>query len=158
MEHDEFVERARSNEIFWGVNGFFRPVFLAWGIGVLLAVVAASLLALAPALVFGVYCVLHQEYAALAWALPTVLAFLAGKPNLNCISGFPWVICAVIGLALTIFFGPLHLVGGLLPGLTWFLSGAVKGVTMVSMESRLSESAEAYKKLKESGALFFRGT
>jgi hypothetical protein len=158
MEHDEFVERTRNNEILWGITGFFRPVALAWGTGGLVAVVAGSLLAFAPALVFGVYCVLHQEYAALAWALPTTLAFMVGVPNLNCIAGFPWVICAAIGLVLTFFFGPLHLVGGLLPGLTWFLSGAVKGVTMVSMESRLHESPKAYKKLKESGALFFRGT
>jgi hypothetical protein len=138
-----------------GYRDFTAPCY--WPGERLLAVVAASLLALAPAFAFGVYCVLGQKYAALAWALPATLAFIAGTPNLNCIIGFPWALCAGIGLALMIFYGPLHLVGGLLPSVTWLLASAIKGTTMMSMKDRLIESAEAYKRLKEADVLFFRG-
>jgi hypothetical protein len=157
MEHDEFVEKTRGDEIVWGVRGFLRPVFYVWGTGGLAVVVAMSILVLTPALGFGVYCFSHHKYVAMAWALPAVLAFIAGKPNLNCIAGSVWVICALVGWVLSIFFGPYHLVGGLLPGLTWFLAGALRGTTMVSMGDRLRESPEAYRKLKESGLMSFRG-
>lgn len=158
MEHEEFVERVRNESILWGVKGFYRPVFLARGTGGLVAVVVESIFALVPALAFIGYCVLRQEYVPPAWALPTTLAFLMGTPGLNCISGLPWGICAIVGFVLQIFFGPLHLIGGLLPGLTWFLSGAVRGTAMGALESKLLESPETYRKLQEEDVLILHRT
>jgi hypothetical protein len=157
MEHNEFVEKTRSNAIVWGVERFYRAVFLVWGTSGLFWILAASLLILAPALAFVLYCLLHSRFFAVAWTLPVVLAFLAGIPNLNLIAGSIWVLCALIGVVVAVFFGPLHLVGALLPFLTWFLSGALKGTTMVSMEDRLRESQESYRRLKESGILIIHG-
>ena len=87
-----------------------------------------------------------------------VLAFLVGRPNLNLIAGFPWLLCFLIGVVCAIFLDwLLHLVGGSLPFVTWVLSGAHRGMTMVAMEDELRESAEAYNKLKKAGVLVVRG-
>ncbi len=56
MEHNEFVEKSRGSEMVWGVEGFYRPVHLVWGLFGLLSVLAVSLLILTPTLGFGFYC------------------------------------------------------------------------------------------------------
>lgn len=70
-----------------------------------------------------------------------VLAFLVGRPNLNMIAGFPWLLCFLIGVVCAIFFGRLHVISGFLPFVTWVLSGAHRGMTMVAMEDELRESS-----------------
>lgn len=156
MEHDEFVTKSSSGGISWGVQGFFRPVFIVWGIRGLLAVGTLSLLVLAPLLGFAFYSTWHEQFGPLAWVLPGLLAFYAGRPNLNLIAGLPWMGCALAGVLTSFWFGPAHLVGGILPCVSWFLSGALKGTTMMAMGDRLSASKDAYDKLKASGTLLIR--
>ncbi len=155
MDHAEFVRQSSGRAVFWGVHTFLRPVRLVWGIRGLFVVAAASLLVLAPTFGFGFYAVRQGHFGGLAWALPALLAFFVGRPNLNCVAALPWVICALIGLVVAIFFGPLHYVGGVLPGITWMLAGALRGTTMQAMQERLRESPQAYDKLKRSGEMLF---
>lgn len=158
MEHDEFVSKSSSGAILWGVQGFFRPVSIVWGIRGLLAIGILSLVVLAPLLGFAFHLAWHGQYARLVWVLPGLLAFYAGRPNLNLIAGLPWMIGALAGILASFWFGPADLVGGILPCVIWFLSGALKGTTMVAMGDRLSASKAAYDKLKASGKLLIHGS
>ena len=158
MKHPEFVERARGNSFLWGVRGFYRPVGIVWGVGGLLAALAVTFVVLAPVSAFIIYGVWSAHYGALIWTLPIMLAFLSGGPALNAIDLSKWIICALVGLVCGEFFGPVHLVGGLLPGLTWFLVGAQKGATMMAMEDRLQHSAESYERLRKAGLLIVSET
>ena len=155
MEHNEFVEKSGGSGSVpvWGIRGFYRPVYLVWGLFGLLDALAVSLLVLTPAIGFVCYCVWSARYAALIWTFPMIRAFLSGRPNLNMIAGLPWILCIFIGMVCAFFFGRLYFVGGSLPFVTWVLSGAQKGMTMEEMEDELRESAETYKKLQESGTL-----
>ena len=157
LTHDEFLEKTRAKEVLWGVRGFFRPVLLVLGPGGLLRVLAFTLLLLAPALGFGLYCVWSAHYTELVWMLPIALAFLMSRPDPNAIELCLWVICALIGQVCATFFGPVHLVAGLLPGLAWFCFCALKGTTMVAMREHLHESPETYETLRESGILIISG-
>ncbi len=142
----------------WGVDGFYRAVSIVWGLRGLLTVGALSLLVLAPSLGFAVYAIWQERYGSLAWVLAGILAFSAGRPNLNLIEGLPWVGCAFAGVLASVWWGPSHLVGGILPGVTWFLAGALRGTTMVAMGDRLSASKVAYDHLKASGRLLIQDT
>ncbi len=158
IEHAEFVQRTQTDGILWGVRGFYHPVLIVWGFGALLAALAVTLAVLTPAFGFAFYCVWSAQYGGLLWMLPITFAFLIGGPGLNGLDLFKWILCALVGLACAAFFGPVHLAGGLVPGLTWLLAGAHKGVIMVAMEDRLRDSAEAYERIRQAGLLFVSKT
>ncbi len=153
MEHEEFVAKASAGNMLWGVRGFTRAVFLVWRTRGVLYVAVAALFGLAPLLGFAAYSAWSGQYGSLAWILPGVLAFYTGKPNMNLIDGLPWLACILVGLVASAWFGPLHLFGGFVPCLTWFLSGALKGTVMQMMKERLRASKDSYDRLKASGRL-----
>ena len=70
----------------------------------------------------------------------------------------PWwgVIVAIVGVILSFIFGGYHVIGGLLPGISWFAMGALKGSTMVAMQDKLMESKALYENLRDDGMLVFR--
>jgi hypothetical protein len=153
MDHREFVEKTGQDEILWGVKGFYRPVRIVWGPGKLLGILALALLVLTPMLGFAAYCVWSARYGALIWTLPMILAFFMGGPGPNLFSLLPWMICFVIGIVCSQFLGTLHFVAGLLPGVIWFMSCALRGTTMVEMGDTLRKSAETYDRLRKSDLL-----
>jgi hypothetical protein len=157
MDHQEFVTKTSAGDILWGVRGYTRAVFLVWRTRGLLYVVVAALFGLMPLLGFAAYSAWSGQYGSLAWTLPGVLAFYTGKPNLNLIDGVAWLACVLVGLVASAWLGPLHLFGGLVPCVTWFLSGALKGAVMQMMEERLRASKESYDRLKVSGNLLLPG-
>jgi hypothetical protein len=157
MEHQEFVERTSAGDMSWGVRGYTRAVFLVWRTRGLLYLAVAALFGLLPLLGFAVYSAWSSQYGALAWILPGMLAFYAGKPNLNLINSLPWLACGLAGLVASTWFGALSLFGGLLPCVTWFLSGALKGTVMQMMGERLRASKDSYDRLNVSGRLLLPG-
>lgn len=157
MEHQEFVAKTSAGDLPWGVRGFTRAVLLVWRTPGLLYVAVAALFALMPLLGFAAYSAWRGQYWALAWIAPGVLAFYTGRPNLNLIDGLPWVGCVLVGLVASAWFGALHLFGGLVPCVMWFISGALRATVMQMMEERLRASKDSYDSLKASGRLLLPG-
>jgi hypothetical protein len=155
MEHSEFISRCEGPDVFWGVKGFFRPVFRIWGSaqGILIAFVAAAILS--ATLAYGLFLILSGKPLSLFWLLPCLFGFFAGNPGLNAIAGAGYVIVAVVGVILSFIFGGHHVIGGFLPGISWFAMGALKGSTMVAMQDKLMESKALYEDLRDDGTLFF---
>jgi hypothetical protein len=78
-----------------------------------------------------------------------------GNPGLNLIGLSFFMILAIVGVILSFIFGAHHFIGGLLPGISWFATGALKGSTTVAMQDRLIESKALYENLRDDGTLFF---
>lgn len=153
MEHQEFVAKTCAGDLLWGVRGFTPAVLLVWRTPGLLYVAVATLLGLLPLLGFAAFSAWLGQYGALAWIVPSALAFYAGRPNLNLIAGLPWFACLLVGLVASAWFGALHLIGGLVTCVSWFLSSALKGTVMQMMGGKLRASKDAYDRLKASGRL-----
>jgi len=151
MEHDEFV--AKSGAFAWGVRGVAASVRAIWGARGLALYLLACLLALAPLLVFGAWCVAVGRYVPLIWVVPAAVAFVRARPGLNVVDGMPWLACAIGALIVSLWSGPVHLLGGAAVVATWILTAAVRGTTMVMVEGRLRASKDAYEQLRDSGNL-----
>ena len=134
------MESPRGAEISWPGKGFYGTAYHVLGPGGLFKVLALSFVLLTPGLGFGFYCVWSAHYAALAWALPLMLAVLMSRPDPNAIGLALWVIVLCIGLVCAVFLAPVHAVGGFLPGLTWLLFSALQGTTVIAMKEHLRES------------------
>ena len=156
MEHGEFIARCEGPDVFWGVKGFFRPVFriLGPGKGILIVLVAAAIMS--ATLAYGVLLILAGKPLSLFWLLPCLFGFYAGNPGLNGLQGAVFVIVAIAGVILSFIFGGHHVIGGLLPGISWFAMGALKGSTMVAMQDKLVESKALYEHLRDDGTLVCR--
>jgi len=157
MDHQEFVAKTSAEGVLWGVHGFTRAVFLVWRTRGLLYVAVGALLALMPLLGLAAYSAWRGQYGSLAWIVPGMLAFYTGRANLNFIDGLPWLACVLVGLMASAWFGPLHLFGGFVPCVTWFLSGTLKGAVMQMMQERLRASKDSYDRLNASGRLLLPG-
>ena len=66
------------------------------------------------------------------------------------------MIGAIVGVILSFIFGGHHIIGGMLPGISWFAMGVLKGSTMVAMQGKLMESKVLYENLRDDGMLVFR--
>ena len=155
MEHDEFVARSSANSLLWGGRGVGSAVRALWGARGLALYALASALALSPTIGIAAWSAWHERYGALGWLVPGLLAFAAARPGLNLIDGLPWLACGLIGLAVSIWAGPLHLLGGAAVVATWILAGAVRGSALVSLENRLRASRDDYERLRAAGKLTF---
>lgn len=151
MEHDEFV--AKSGAFAWGVRGVAASVRAVWGGRGFALYFLACLLALAPLLVFGLWCAALGRYVALVWMVPAAAAFLRAPAGLNVADGMPWLACGIVALIVSLWAGPVHLLGGAVVVATWILTAAVRGTTMVMLEGRLRASKDAYEQLRDSGNL-----
>jgi hypothetical protein len=156
MEHCDFVMRCQGPDVFWGVKSFFRSVFRILGSakGILIVLVAAVILSASVA--YGLFLIFVGEPLSLFWLLPCLFGFFTGNPGLNGFELAFFVIVAVASVILTFIFGGHHVIGGLLPGISWFAMGVLKGSTMVAMQERLMESRALYENLRDEGILFFR--
>ncbi|HEY8251456.1 MAG TPA: hypothetical protein VIG70_12700 [Burkholderiales bacterium] len=155
MEHSEFVARSSANSLLWGVRGVGGAVLALWGASGLAWYALASLLALSPTLGIAAWAAAHGRYGALGWLVPGVLAFAAARPGLNLVAGSPWLACGLLGVAVSIWLGPLHLLGGAAVVATWILAGAVRGSALVSLQNRLLASSDDYERLRAAGKLSF---
>ena len=155
MEHQEFVARSSANSLLWAGRGVGKAVLALWGAGGVACYALASFLALSPAIGIAVWSALHGRYGALGWLVPSALAFAAARPGLNLIDALPWLGCALIGLVVSIWAGPLHLLGGAAVVATWILAGAVRGTALVSLQNRLLASKDDYERLRDAGKLIF---
>ena len=87
-----------------------------------------------------------------------LFGFYVGNPGLNGLQGAVFVIVAIAGVILPFIFGGHHVIGGLLPGISWFAMGALKGSAMVAMQDNLIESKALYEHLRDDGTLVFRSS
>jgi len=117
--------------------------------------IAAAILS--ASIAYGLYLIFVDKPLALFWLLPCLFGFFTGQPGLNLIELSVFVIFAVISVILYFIFGAHHVIGGLLPGISWFAMGALKGSTMVAMQDRLIKSKVLYENLRDDGTLFFLG-
>jgi len=156
MEHSDFITRCEGPDVFWGVKGFFRSVFRVWGSdkGILIVLVAAAILS--TSIAYGLFLISVGKPLSLFWLLPCLFGFFTGNPGLNGLELAFFVIVAVVSVILSFIFGGHHVIGGLLPGISWFAMGVLKGSTMVAMQERLMESRALYENLRDDGILFFR--
>jgi hypothetical protein len=157
MEHSDFIIRCRGSDVFWGVKGFFRPLFRIWGParGILIVLVAAAILS--ASIAYGLYLIFVGKPLSLFWLLPCLFGFFTGHPGLNGFELTVFMIFAVVSVVLSFIFGAYHVIGGLLPGISWFAMGSFKGSTIVAMQDRLIKSKALYEKLRDDGTLFFLG-
>jgi hypothetical protein len=153
MEHDEFVDRSSSKAFVWGVRRVTSAVFEVWGAAGLAAYGLACGLAMAPPLALAAWSAMQGRYAAVAWIVPAAFAYLAARPRLNLVDASPWLACALAGLVLSLWWGPLHLLGGAAVVASWILAGTVRGITMAFLEGRLRSSKVAYERLRATGNL-----
>ena len=149
MEHSDFVSSHQKTEFLWGVNGFYRPLFRICGPTQGAIAIGASVAVLACSFGYAAWVLHSRSYLALLWLFPSVYGFLAGHPRLNGIELLLYICLAIVGLLL----GEHHVVGGLLPGLSWFAMGIVKGVSMEMIGERLAESKELFEAVKADGIL-----
>ncbi|MGD9040178.1 MAG: hypothetical protein PVH82_11130 [Desulfobacteraceae bacterium] len=156
MEHSDFITRCEGPDIFWGVKNFFRSVFRIWrpAKGILIVVVAAAIFS--ASIAYGLFLIFVGKPLSLIWLVLCLFGFLTGKPGLNGLELAFFVIVAVLGVVLSFVLGGHHVIGGLLPGISWFAMGVLKGSTMVAMQERLIESRALYENLRDDGTLFFR--
>ena len=149
MEHSAFVSSHQKTEFLWGVNGFYRPLFRICGPTQGAVAVGASVAVLACSFGYAAWVLHSGTYLALLWLLPSLYGFLAGHPGLNGIELLLYVGLAIFGS----LFGEHHVVGGLLPGLSWFAMGAIKGVSMGLIGERLARSRELFEAVRDDGTL-----
>ena len=64
------------------------------------------------------------------------------------------MLVAGVGCGLALAVEPRNYLGGLVPGVTWVLSGAVKGTIMSEMGAELLPSEAAFNRLRDAGLLF----
>ncbi len=157
MEYSEFVTKIKEPNFQWGVKGFYRPVYLVWGPLRSLPIALFALAILGLGVGFAVYSFYIGKPLSAIWIIPSLFAFFAPIPSLNCISGIPYGIFAIIGLILALFLGSHHLFAGLIPGITWLAMGVLKGTTMVGIGDELVKSKDLYDRLRTDGTLFFKG-
>lgn len=156
MEHEEFVAKNSAEEAVWRgwtVNGLIPAIFLVRGIPGVLGFVFWALIVHMPVAVFAALSGSRGQYGAMIWTLPALFAFLVAPTNVNAIQGIPFFLCIPAGAVISAWFGRLHLWGGLLPIVIYYLSGALKGVAMEGMERRLMESKGSFDRLNASGRL-----
>ncbi len=149
MEHSEFVANRERPEFIWGVKGFYRPVFRICGRAEGIFVVSLSVAVVACTVGYATWVVNSGSYGALIWLLPIAYGYLTAHPGLNGIEFLLFVGIAFVGLLL----GAQHIVGGLLPGLSWFAMGAIKGMTIVGIGARLASSKSAFETARDDGIL-----
>ena len=149
MEHSDFVSRDQKTEFLWGVNGFYRPLFRICGPTQGAIAVGASLAVFACSFGYAAWALHSGSYLALLWLLPSLYGFLAGHPGLNGIELIFYICLAAAGL----FFGEHHVIGGLLPGLSWFAMGMIKGVYMEMIGEKLVRSRELFDATRDDGTL-----
>ena len=149
MEHSDFVTSHQRTEFLWGVNGFYRPLFRICGPTQGAIAVGASLAVFACSFGYAAWALHSGSYLALLWLLPSLYGFLSGHPGLNGIELVFYICLATAGL----FFGEHHVIGGLLPGFSWFAMGATKGVSMELIGERLAQSEELFEAARDDGTL-----
>jgi hypothetical protein len=116
MEHSDFTARCKGSDVFWGVNGFYRPVFRIWGSvkGVLFVLLALGILS--ASIAYGVFVMSVGKPLSLFWLLPCLFGFLLGNPGLNGFELAFFGLVAVVGVILSFIFGGHHVIGACFPG------------------------------------------
>ncbi len=147
MEHSDFVTHYERTEFLWGVKGFYRPLFRIWGPTEGAFVVGVSVAVLACSFGYAAWILHSGSYIALLWLLPSVYGFLAGHPGLTGIELLLYTGLAIVGL----FLGGHHVIGGLLPGLSWFAIGAIKGISIGMIGENLVRSKELFEAARDDG-------
>ena len=156
MEHSDFITRCEGPDVFWGLKGFFRPAFRIRGSAQGILIVLVAIVILSASITYGLFLIFVGKPLSLFWLLPCLFGFFKGNPGLNGLELALFVIVAVVSVMLSFIFGGHHLIGGLLPGISWFAMGVLKGSTMVAMQESLMESKALYENLRDDGTLFFR--
>lgn len=149
MEHSDFVTSYQRVEFLWGVNGFYRPLVQICGPAQGAIAVGASLAVLACSFGYAAWILHAGNYLALLWLLPSLYGSLAGHPGLNGFGLVLYICLAIVGLLA----GEHHVIGGLLPGLSWFTMGMIKGVSMGMIGERLVQSRELFEAARDDGTL-----
>ena len=155
MEHSEFIQKTGKPGFLWGVKGFYSPVVRLWGVTRALPILLGAFVIFLPTVITFFYFLHAGKYLSLIWLSVSLFGFITGHPGINAIEGSFYFLIALAGLILGMIFGIHHLIGGIIPIVTWFAVGALKGTTMVDMEEELKGSEDMYKRFRDDGTLFF---
>ncbi len=111
-------------------------------------------MALLPMLLFSAVALYGSMYALLVWSALALLGYLAGNPGPTGI-GMMWhMLLAAVGFVISALNADVgHLIGGVLPGISWLACCAVYGTTGMWVLERLRESSEYFQTLCELGLL-----
>lgn len=155
LNHEEFFTRIDTHTHVWGVKRFDRAVRTVFGLNGTLWLNFARGLLLIPSIGLAVAGVVDSRYGLCVWSMLAAMGFRAGSPGPTAVGMATCLFFALIGFAVSVQGGWLHLVGGILPGVTWFGSCVVQGVTMESLEHELRRSPEFLQKLESEDNLLF---
>ncbi|MBI5758503.1 MAG: hypothetical protein HZA46_08305 [Planctomycetales bacterium] len=148
MQHSDFVAYLDADSHFWGVKRLRPAVRAAFGVGGVRRLNFELIMVLIPSLGLAVCAVVTSHYGLFVWSAFSVLGFLYGNPGPSMIGMIPNLLLAVIGVGISFHYGRFHVVGGILPGVTWFTTCAIIGGTMQLIEGELRRSPELLEKLE----------
>ncbi len=160
LSHSDFLSALKADPKAFGVPSVFRAAKVAWGTKGTVQVTLASTLIYAPSVLFGLQTVVSGRPIGVIVPALCILAFLTGRPDVSCSGSFPWVVVACAALFYGIQIDRAHLASNLLAGMfplaTYFAAGTLKGVTLHNLYELVTNSGEAYERLRDSGALVTR--
>ena len=152
--HAEFLADLNTGKHDWQLRSYAGAVRLGFGQWEAWKYFATHAVTLLPMLLFSAFAVYGSQYTLLVWSALAVLGYLAGNPGPTGIGMLWYMLLAVIGFVTSMLNSDVgHLIGGILPGISWMACCAVYGVTGQYLLDKLRESPEYFQKLCEAGIL-----
>lgn len=146
--HAEFVADLAAGRDRWNMSSLGAALRVAYGPRALLKHRLAVSGVLLPLLAYAVYAAWGRRVDLLAWVVLGWLAARAASPRPTGIGMICCLGLALVGGLVALVRGDaLHLLGGVLPGVTWFLSCAVQGMATLQLRDDLLGSAELFDAL-----------
>lgn len=154
MRHPDFVAQLDRPNCGWAVSNIAIALRKGYGPKGSLLFGLAMTAMLLPCIAIAVYVAAGSRYYLLIWPL---LAFMGYRTSSTRPTGVGMITCLFIagaGIVIALRSADwVHVVGGLLPGITWFAACAVKGTAMTFVEEQLRSSAKYFGRLERDGDL-----
>lgn len=154
MQHSEFLADLNTHTRDWEIRSYAAAVRLGFGWRGSLMYFGAHAVSLLPMMVFSGYAVWSDRFVLLAWSALALLGYLAGNPGPTGIGMLWHLVLTAAGIVISLLNSDgTHLIGGVVPGFSWFACCAVYGTTGVYLLARLRESPECFQKLCDARVL-----
>lgn len=152
--HAEFVADMSSCPDRWSVQSLGAALCTAYGPRALLRYRLTAGGVLLPLLAYTAYAAWGRRFDLLVWVVFGWLASRAASPKplgIGLLFCLGWALAGFVAMAVRN--DAAHLLGGLLPGVTWFPLCAVQGISTLKLRDDLQASAELFDKLRAARVL-----
>jgi hypothetical protein len=145
--HADFVAMSTDRQWVWGVTDFYQAVGAVFGrIGTVVVTSIAVIILLAP-VAFAWIAMQQGRPALVLWSVLAAISWYLARPNFGFLDAFGRLVCLGIASLLARSGGKLHLEGGIVVVVVFFLGVLTKVVTMQLMQLRLRRSRAAFERL-----------